>query len=121
LVGENAVAVGDNRVIRALAGVNSILFDFSSAGGLAAARVTIGDYAAAIISLNAARTSAARDEAEQKGLILENVQNRLDSQTGVNVDEELATLVVFQNAYVMAARVLKTATEMLDVLNDMVN
>lgn len=120
LVGESAIGVGDNRNAQALAALSTAAFNFSPTGGLGAQHSNLGDYAATIISLNAARATAASDNAEQKKLIFENVQNRLQSQTGVNVDEELATMVVFQNSFVMAARVLKAASEMLDTLNQMV-
>ena len=46
--------------------------------------------------------------------------NRRDSFAGVNIDEELAQLVVFQNSYSAAARVMTTATEMYDKLIRMV-
>ena len=45
---------------------------------------------------------------------------RRDSFSGVNVDEELAQLVVLQNSYSAAARVLSTATQMYDTLIEMV-
>ncbi|MGD9536938.1 MAG: flagellar hook-associated protein FlgK [Alphaproteobacteria bacterium] len=119
--GETAITIGDNRTAQALAKVGTTSFDFSAVGGLGAQRSTLGDYAATIIALNAARADAASSNAEQRALVLENIQYRLTSQTGVNVDEELANMVLFQNAYVMAARVLKAASEMLDVLTDMVS
>lgn len=119
--GQSAVTPGDNRVVQALAKLSDTVFSFQSAGGLAAQQATIGDYASAIIAFNAARADAASSLEEQKSLILENVDHRLKSQTGVNVDEELATMVVFQNAFTVAARVLRASSEMLDTLNEMVS
>lgn len=46
--------------------------------------------------------------------------NRRDSFSGVNVDEELAQMVVLQNSYAAAARVMTTATDMYDTLIDMI-
>ncbi|WP_188054496.1 flagellar hook-associated protein FlgK [Sphingosinithalassobacter sp. CS137] len=46
--------------------------------------------------------------------------NRRDSFSGVNIDEELAQMVVLQNSYSAAARVLTTASEMYDTLIAMV-
>jgi flagellar hook-associated protein 1 FlgK len=46
--------------------------------------------------------------------------NRRDSFSGVNIDEELSQLVVFQNSYSAAARVMTTATDMYDTLITMV-
>jgi flagellar hook-associated protein 1 FlgK len=42
--------------------------------------------------------------------------DRRDSYSGVNVDEELAQMVVLQNSYSAAARVMTTASEMYDTL-----
>ena len=119
--GQPAITPGDNRVAQALARLNDTVFSFQTAGGLAAQQATIGDYAAALIAINAARSSAAVDQADQKALILENVDHRLKSQTGVNVDEELATMVVFQNAFTVSARILRISSEMLETLNEMVS
>lgn len=64
--------------------------------------------AQAASTLNAA--AARRDDAV----------NRRDSYAGVNIDEELAQMVVFQNSYSAAARVISTASEMYDTLLGMI-
>ncbi|UYY60261.1 flagellar hook-associated protein FlgK [Sphingomonas sp. S2-65] len=46
--------------------------------------------------------------------------SRRDSFAGVNIDEELAQMVVLQNSYSAAARVISTASEMYDTLLNMV-
>ncbi|RZM30809.1 MAG: flagellar biosynthesis protein FlgK, partial [Sphingomonas sp.] len=46
--------------------------------------------------------------------------NRRDSFSGVNIDEELSQMVVLQNSYSAAARVISTVTAMYDTLLDMV-
>ena len=46
--------------------------------------------------------------------------NRRDSFSGVNIDEELAQMVILQNSYSAAARVISTASEMYDTLLNMV-
>lgn len=45
--------------------------------------------------------------------------NRRNSFSGVNIDEELASMVQLQNSYAAAARVLTTSREMYDTLMDM--
>lgn len=44
--------------------------------------------------------------------------NRRDSFSGVNIDEELSNMVVLQNSYSAAARVMTTASQMYDTLLD---
>ena len=47
--------------------------------------------------------------------------NRRDSFSGVNIDEELAQMVVLQNSYSAAARVMSTASSMYDTLLAMID
>ncbi|WP_137865073.1 MULTISPECIES: flagellar hook-associated protein FlgK [unclassified Sphingomonas] len=46
--------------------------------------------------------------------------NRRDSFSGVNIDEELSQMVVLQNSYSAAARVISTANDMYDTLLGMI-
>lgn len=65
----------------------------------------------------AARAQTTRAEA---GARYDDAANRRDSFAGVNIDEELAQMVVFQNSYSAAARVITTANDMYDTLINMV-
>lgn len=115
-VSEVAISVGDNRTAQDLAAIADQLFSFSSVGGLPAMTVTITDFAGAMIGLNSARAANATDVQEQREFVLENIQNRHSSDTGVNIDEELANMVLFQNAFTMSARMLDIAAQMFDTL-----
>ena len=46
----------------------------------------------------------------------DSLENRVLNQSGVNLDEELANIVVFQNAYAASARVIQTTNELFDQL-----
>ena len=77
-----------------------------------------------------ARDAALREAVEETGLDAAGAKDRLadmearrsdainrrDSYSGVNIDEELASLVTLQNSYSAAARVMSTATQMYDTL-----
>lgn len=60
------------------------------------------------------------DEAKRNTLnqeiLLQDIENRRQSISGVNQDEELANMVRFQHAYNASARMMTTMDEMLDVL-----
>jgi flagellar hook-associated protein 1 FlgK len=45
--------------------------------------------------------------------------NRRSEVQGVNLDEEMAQMIIFQNAYNAAARLIQTTQEMYDVLTAM--
>jgi len=67
--------------------------------------------------VEASRAEAARMDSVARR---DDAANRRDSFAGVNIDEELAQMVVLQNSYSAAARVMTTATEMYDTLINMV-
>lgn len=89
---------------------------FSSAGGLPNLSISIANYAAEFLGLNAALTSNAIDEARKENLILNGFKDKDDSVRGVNVDEELANTIIFQNAYTANARVISVTKELFDDL-----
>ena len=43
----------------------------------------------------------------------------MKSSSGVNLDEELANIVIFQNAYSASARVITTSQNMFEMLSSM--
>ncbi len=109
-------SVGDNRVIERLSALTNVGIGFVAVAGLPAGNFTLGDYAGAILGLNAVQTATANENAILQQDLFNNLQHRQTSQSGVNVDEELANMVVFQNAFTASARVLAAASEMFDTL-----
>ncbi len=114
--GEAGIAVGDNRVVQKLATLTEQSLDFGAVGGLPAGTFTLGEYAGAITGLNAVQAADAAERAELNRNMFDNLEHRHTSATGVNVDEEMANILVFQNAFGAAARVMGTIDEMLDLL-----
>lgn len=66
-------------------------------------------------TLSGLRTNV--ESSESVKLMLENQQNET---VGVNMDEELANMIKFQNAYQASARVIATAQEMYDTILSLV-
>jgi flagellar hook-associated protein 1 FlgK len=48
---------------------------------------------------------------------VDTLRNKSDSLSGVNLDEELSDLMLYEQAYSAAARVVKVVQEMFDVLH----
>lgn len=65
------------------------------------------------VSSAATRALAERDDL---AAMLRDATSRRDGVSGVNIDEELAQMVILQNSYAAAARVMTTARDMFDVL-----
>ena len=49
-------------------------------------------------------------------LTLDSVTQRMDSEYGVNIDEEMARLMELQNAYAASARIVSIVQELIDSL-----
>lgn len=78
--------------------------------------LSIEGYAAAVVSAQSAERARATENAERAGKMLRGVEGRLEQESGVNADAEMALLVQLQNAYAANARVISTTQTMFDQL-----
>ncbi len=118
--GSPALSLADNRGALAFQGLSSTTTAFATVGGIPGSTVTIADYAAQILAtagLDAARADSLQSDRSALAGVLE---DKLMEASGVNMDEELANLIIFQNAYNASARVITTARDMYDILLNIV-
>jgi len=87
-----------------------------AAGGLGATSTTVGSYAGQIIGNAALQSSNASNTASFQSTLLQNIQNKESSLSGVNIDEEMSNLIVYQNAYSASARVISVVDAMYQAL-----
>jgi flagellar hook-associated protein 1 FlgK len=114
--GTPVLTLGDASGARALQDVSQTAIGFQSVGNLGAATVTLGDFATQILSGAAHDAANVATTLKDRQALQGALQTRSDSVSGVNMDEELANMVVLQNAYNASGRVLTTAKEMFDAL-----
>jgi flagellar hook-associated protein 1 FlgK len=115
------LGAGDNTITAQLADAFNTNFDFAAiADGPAQATTTFSGYAGNIRAFNAAEARDAEDAHKFQTFFFENLQSRIRSESGVNLDEELSHMVVLQNAYSASARVVQTTNELFDVLVNLV-
>lgn len=77
---------------------------------------SIDSFARRIVSVQAAQAQNASDNATSQSMVSHALQEKFDSETGVNIDNEMSNLIIFQNAYAANARVISTVKELFDVL-----
>ena len=53
-------------------------------------------------------------------MVLEQLNIREESVSGVSIDEEMTNLIKFQHAYQATARMVTTIDELMQILNDMI-
>lgn len=109
---------GNNQVISRLANLGSDSVFFNASGGLPASSFTFTRYSAEIIGYSSTQAVNADSTNKQNKLLHDELIKRVDSGSGVNIDEELANIVLFQNAYAASARVIKVTGELFDALFD---
>lgn len=106
---------------------NDLLTRFSEASFLFSARPggpasgspfsgTIASYARDVISFQTGQAALVAREKDAQDIVTGNIRNRIESTTKVNVDVEVAELIVLQNAFAANARVLSVVQELIDIL-----
>ena len=81
---------------------------------------TIGNLIAQTMNHVGSISAMATSEGEMQLQTLESIDQRLASEYGVNVDEEMARLMELQNAYAANSRVISTVQELLNRLMEVV-
>jgi flagellar hook-associated protein 1 FlgK len=113
-VGAKAVGSGDTR------GANAFIDQLRAVVDLGRGRVAgIEGYASFVLGQAGLDATGAKDRLDDMAARRTDALNRRDAYSGVNIDEELASLVTLQNSYSAAARVMTTATQMYDTLLEM--
>ena len=80
---------------------------------------TLGTYLQQVISQQAQAANNATSLQQGQDVVLNSLQQRMNSNSGVNIDEEMSNLLNLQNSYAANARVMSTVKEMLDTLMQM--
>ncbi len=89
---------------------------FDPAGNLPASTQTISDYVAGVISSLATRGNQAIENNELESLIMNGFQTLFQEDSGVNLDEELAEIVIVENNYRAVARIISVIDELFKQL-----
>jgi flagellar hook-associated protein 1 len=72
-------------------------------------------YAQLVTTIGSDSQTATRNSSNA-GVLVDSLQNRRESVSGVSIDEEMTNLVKFQRAYQASARALTAMDDMLDLL-----
>lgn len=108
--------VGDNSIIQALAKLGIQGVDFAAAGGLGQTKIPFGSYAGQIIGAASTNANASKTQKDNAQTLLDGYNQRSDSISGVNLDEELANTIIYQNSYGASARIITVVSTLFDTL-----
>ena len=115
--GEYFMSAGDNDIAEALARDFTSTNTFKAAGGIGAITNTFSEYAAGILATNATLADNNEQDVDFQKALTDSLQLKSDSLRGVNLDEELANLILFEQAFIAAARVIAVIQRMFDALD----
>lgn len=117
-IGATAFPAADNGNANALLALRDaqIVGRQQLASGSTMPGVTVTDAYANVLAEVGVRVQSAELAAKQSATIAEDAQKALDDKTGVNLDEEAARLIQFQQSYQAAAKMLQVAQSLFDTL-----
>jgi flagellar hook-associated protein 1 FlgK len=116
-----SLTVADGRGAIAFQNLVSTNVSFSATNELAAVTTTLGNFAAQVLARAAVNADQAEKLQSDRSALTKELEIRNDEISGVNMDEELSNMVVYQNAYNASARLVTTAREMFNTLLQLVN
>ncbi len=116
LNGAYRMSVSDETAISRLATQFSEVTSFDLAGGLPTVDLTFSEYAATLLARNSSLASANATQTGYQKDLTDALQYKSDTFRGVNMDEEMSNLILLQQSYAAAARVITTINDMFDTL-----
>jgi flagellar hook-associated protein 1 FlgK len=116
VAGNSIVTSGDSRGLLALQNVSSTKQSFAKAGGLAAQSASLSEYAGGFYQDVATRSQTASTNNTAQTDRLTEAKSRQSSVSGVNLDQEMSNMMIYQQAYAASARILQTVQTMFTTL-----
>ena len=103
---------GNNTTAQAMAALNTKTVSFGAAGGLPTANESLLAYTSDVLGFISQVSTTATSDASNAQSLYDGFNTRATAVSGVNLDEELANTVTFQNAYSATARVITIVNQM---------
>lgn len=117
VAGEFLLSQADETITEAMAETFTTTVGFKVAGGLPIVNNTFSQRASGIVATNGILANNLDRNLETQRSLTESLQFKSDNVRGVNLDEELAQLIVFEQAFGAAARVIGVIQRMFDSLD----
>ena len=110
--------IGSDQLAKKLAALGSNSVNFNAAGGLPSLTLSIGGYAAEITSFASNQANIAEESQKQAEILFDAFNDKIKETSEVNVDEELANTLKFQNNYAASARLVNVISDLFQRLID---
>lgn len=107
---------GDNSISQLFAGLSTKSLSFDAAGGLSNISTTLSQYSGLIIAQTSTNLTNANNLKNDSNTLLNGFTEQAQNISGVNLDQELANTVIFQNAYSASTRVITVVSTLFQDL-----
>lgn len=119
--GKYVLNAAANSVANDMGKIFSENFTFSQAGNIATTTTTFANYASTFVGSIASGVSDAEAALAYQEELNDSIATKEAELSGVNIDEELAQLIIFQKSYAANAQSFTAVKEMLDILLGMMS
>ena len=110
------IGIASNQAAQALVDLRNNPIRFAAAGTLPVFNASASAYASEIYSFTGGLSNKASGDLDKENILQKSYDDHASSVSGVNLDEELANTVLFQNAYSASARIITVVSTLFDVL-----
>lgn len=107
---------GDGRGAQGLAAAFQTTVATVPRGSLRTTSATLQGYATELLSMAAGKAGALFAQSDADRAIVQDLESRVASLSGVNMDEELANLVLYEQGYSVSARIVQITDQLFDEL-----
>ncbi|HXQ11719.1 MAG TPA: flagellar hook-associated protein FlgK [Caulobacteraceae bacterium] len=118
--GQPVLAAGDGSGALLEAQANNTVMHFDAAGGLAAMATTVNNYGSQLAGALGDQAANASQASTNAQAVQTEANTRLQSITGVNLDQELVNLTTYQQAYNASARLVTASNDIFTTILNMV-
>jgi len=115
------LSAGDNTTAQALSSVMTANQTIPSAGSIAGGTFTISSYAASTIATVSTAASNVTTNQTYQQTLTGTLNSQYSSTSGVNLDQEVSSLIDYQNAYSASARVISIVQQMMQTMVDIIH
>ncbi len=114
--GQYSLNAAANDVAAAMSKVFDTSYDFKQSGTIAQTQTTLANYASTFVGNIATQTSNAQAAYEYQAELGTSIATKEATLSGVDLDEELGQMIIFQQTYAACAQAFTASKEILDML-----
>jgi flagellar hook-associated protein 1 FlgK len=115
-----AIGQGDARNLAAINDMFLAKQSFDGTQKIGPRTLTLSEYASLILDYTARDIASAEQTFKNQSSLVTSLEATRSSVSDVNIDEEMAAMLVLQNAYNTMAQVVRVTNEMFDMLEQIV-